>query len=72
MSVLDKMKITILADGTIKTTSDEVSPANHSSAETFLKDMARLTGGKTTREARTDVKHKEHHHHEHEGEHHHH
>jgi hypothetical protein len=54
---IDTLTIEILEDGTIKTTSDSVSAANHESAEQFLSGMARLAGGETTREARTDVKH---------------
>lgn len=61
----DRMKITILADGTIKTTSDEISPANHQNAEEFLAMMARLAGGETVREARTDVEHQHQHDHVH-------
>ncbi len=53
----DTLTIEILEDGTIKTTSDAVSAANHESAEQFLRAMARLAGGETTREARRDVKH---------------
>jgi hypothetical protein len=54
---IDTLTIEILEDGTIKTTSDAVSTANHESAEQFLKGMERLAGGETTREARKDVKH---------------
>jgi len=60
---VDKLKIEILADGTIKSTSDEVSPENHSSAEAFLKFLASLTGGETSRKMRGDAP--THHHHEH-------
>ena len=58
---IDKLSIEILADGTIKTTSDEVSAANHDNAEQFLRAMARLAGGETTREARKDLKRHPHH-----------
>ena len=54
---IDTLAIEILEDGTIKTTSDAVSAANHESAEQFLKAVARLAGGETTRETRRDVKH---------------
>jgi hypothetical protein len=65
---IDTLTIEILGDGTIKTTSDTVSAANHESAEQFLSGIARLAGGKTTREARKDVKHSHvhTHHHNHE------
>jgi hypothetical protein len=53
----DTLTIKILDDGTIMTSSDAVSAANHESAEQFLRAMARLAGGETTREARKDVKH---------------
>jgi hypothetical protein len=66
----DTMKIIILADGTIKTITDPVSQANHQSAESFLKTVAELAGGSTTREKRPDAK--QHHHHHEEGEHIHH
>jgi len=52
---IDKLTIEILEDGTIKTTSDEVSAANHDNAEQFLRAMARLAGGETTRESRKDM-----------------
>lgn len=41
----DKMKITIMEDGTIKTDTDKVSLPNHSNAESFLRNIARLAGG---------------------------
>lgn len=53
----DGIKIEILEDGTIKTTTDAVSGANHSNAEQFLKTMATLAGGETTRAKRMDVNH---------------
>lgn len=52
---MDRMKIEILADGTVKSTSDEVSPENHQAAEAFLKMLAGLTGGSSTRRARGDA-----------------
>jgi hypothetical protein len=64
----DTLKIEILADGTIKTTSDAVSGPNHSNAESFLKAMATLAGGETKRERRKDKKHAHVHTHD-EGEH---
>lgn len=60
MSNPDKFEIEILADGTIKTVCDEISPASHTNAENFLKEMFRLAGGNV------EVKHKHgHEHHEH-------
>jgi hypothetical protein len=57
---IDQLKIEILEDGTIKTTSDEVSAANHETAEQFLRAMARLAGGETVRESRKDIKGNDH------------
>jgi len=60
----DKMVIEIMPDGTIKTTTDEVSPANHDNAEGFLRAMSQLAGGETVREARGEHAHEHHHRHE--------
>lgn len=49
------MQIEILEDGTIKTTTDPISGANHQNAEEFLRTMARLAGGETTRVRRGDA-----------------
>ena len=62
---IDQLKIEILEDGTIKTTSDEVSAANHDTAEQFLRAMARLAGGETVREDRKDINGQHHHVHDH-------
>jgi hypothetical protein len=62
---IDRFTIEILEDGTIKTTTDAVSAANHDNAEQFLRAMAHLAGGKTKRERRTDVKPHHHDGHEH-------
>ena len=59
----DSLGIEVLEDGTIKTTTDAVSGANHSNAEQFLAFIATLTGGETSRTKRGDVAH--HHHHDH-------
>ncbi len=59
----DTLTIEILEDGTIRTTTDAVSGANHANAEQFLKHMATLAGGETVRQRRADAHH--HHHHEH-------
>jgi hypothetical protein len=57
----DTMKIEILADGSIKTTTDPISAPNHSSAESFLKDVRTLAGGTVTRKARGKHQHVHHH-----------
>lgn len=59
----DNISIEILADGTLKVTTDEVSGPNHMNAEQLLKYLGELAGGKTTRQRRGH-----HHHHEHEHE----
>ena len=43
----DSIQITILQDGTIRVSTDEVGQANHLSAEKFLEAMARLAGGES-------------------------
>lgn len=68
----DAMKIEILEDGTIRTTTDAVSGANHANAEQFLKYMATMAGGETVRQARADAHHHHghgHHHHDHDHDH---
>ena len=62
---IDRFTIEILEDGTIKTTTDAVSAANHDNAEQFLRAMAQLAGGETKRERRTDVKPHHHDRHQH-------
>lgn len=61
---MDSVKITILEDGTIKTETDRVSQANHSNAEGFLREMARLAGGEVSRKGKQGHTHA----HSHEGE----
>ena len=43
MATLDKMKITILPDGTIKTVTNPISGPNHSSAEEFISGIKKLS-----------------------------
>jgi hypothetical protein len=49
----DVIQIEILADGTIKSTTDPISAANHSNAEKFFKLMRELAGGEQTRARRS-------------------
>lgn len=49
----DIVNIEILPDGTIKSTTDPISPANHSSADKFFRLMAELAGGEQTRTRRS-------------------
>lgn len=60
----DAMTIEILEDGTIRVVTDQVSMANHSNAEQFLRFMSQKLGGETTRTRRKDA-HSHQHHHEH-------
>lgn len=45
----DRIDITILEDGTIKSSADKISAPNHSSAEAFLAQVAKLAGGTSKR-----------------------
>ena len=45
----DSLAIEILDDGTIKISTDQISPANHLNADQFLKLIAELAGGETTK-----------------------
>lgn len=62
----EQFTIEILGDGTLKTTTDEVSAANHDSAESFLRNIRKLAGGPTHVERRTDREHTHDHVHQHE------
>lgn len=48
----DRLLVTVLPDGTIRTETGAIGTVNHSSADQFLRDVAILTGGKVTRQAR--------------------
>lgn len=63
MMKFDGFTVEILPDGTIKTTTDAVSGANHANAEQFIRMMGTLAGGETTRQKRGDVQTTTHHHH---------
>lgn len=45
----DIIKIEILEDGTIKTTTDPISGPNHQSAESFMRTITSLAGGAVSR-----------------------
>lgn len=66
MNKPDILTVEILEDGTIKTTTDAVSGANHANAEAFMRELSRMTDAKLSREKRTP------HMHQHVGQHHHH
>ena len=59
----DKIEVEILADGTLKILTSEISPANHRAAESLVDFIKTLTGGPSTTTKRPDAKH--HHHHGH-------
>lgn len=48
----DKLEIEITADGRVKVTTDQVSPANHRSADALIEFIARMTGGETIKQKR--------------------
>jgi hypothetical protein len=50
MRVPDKLKVTILDDGTLRVESPSISAANHANAEGVFKLFADIIGGETTRE----------------------
>jgi hypothetical protein len=53
----DILHIEVLADGTLKITTDGVSAANHMNAEAFISHANKLMGGTSTRTKRLDVHH---------------
>jgi hypothetical protein len=53
----DRIRITILRDGTVKTETDAVSAPNHENADAFLATIRRLQGGTTTTETRPEGRH---------------
>jgi hypothetical protein len=46
----DVIEIEVLEDGTIKVVTDQISPANHLSADNFLKMIEQLAGGETIKQ----------------------
>ena len=46
---MDTMNIEVLEDGTIKVDTGPISPANHMTAEAFLRNVATASGGKQER-----------------------
>jgi hypothetical protein len=65
---MDTIRILVLADGTIKSTTDPISPELHQTAEDFLTALTTLTGGDATREHRGEAHHHHAHEHVHQGE----
>ncbi len=66
---MDIIDIEILPDGTIKTSTDKVSMPNHATAEQFLRDIAKLAGGKVERKRKQGFAHQHEHEHHHAHEH---
>lgn len=62
---MDAIRIEILPDGSLKVTTDEVSEANHYSAEELLRAVQTRAGGETTVEQRDPHEHGHEHHHGH-------
>ncbi len=48
----DQILLEILADGTIKASTDKISDENHLSAEQFLSFIAQMLGGSVTKQKR--------------------
>ena len=48
----DKIEIEILADGTIKMSTDKISAANHGGAEMLLREIVTMAGGQATRKGK--------------------
>ena len=57
----DSIRITIETDGTIKLVTDEISLANHATAEDVIQQILTLSGGALQRNQRST--HTHHHHH---------
>lgn len=49
------MNITILEDGTIKVETDQISQANHMTAEALMRNMAQACGGSQDRKRKHGV-----------------
>ncbi len=62
----DEIEIEILDDGTIKSSNDMISGANHASADKFVADLARKMGGETVVKKKGKTGHAHSHNHEHE------
>jgi hypothetical protein len=53
----DKMTVTILKDGTVKISTDEISLPNHGNAEMLLGDIAARMGGEVDRVEKGNLVH---------------
>ena len=59
---MDTMSIEILEDGTVSVTTDKISDTNHVSADEFLAEVEKLTGGARHTEKRKNHYHTHAHH----------
>lgn len=64
MKKIDNFECEILDDGQIRSTTDPISPANHSSSEQFFRFLAEITGGPVTKTKRNVSRTHVHHHEE--------
>lgn len=53
----DKIEIEVLADGSIKISTDRISPANHTSAEHLVREIQKMAGGPTKTQRKPGVLH---------------
>ena len=56
----DSIRITIETDGTIKLVTDEISLANHATAEDVIQQILTLSGGALQRNQRSTHTHRHH------------
>lgn len=68
----DIIKVTITEDGLVKLETDQISNANHLTAERLVRGIAQVAGGVTSKKQRVKHTHGAHGTHVHEGEEHHH
>lgn len=52
---MDTMKVTILDSGIIKIETDQISQANHMTAEAFMRNVRKAAGGTTSRKNKGGV-----------------
>lgn len=63
---VDRIVCVVLKDGTIKSTTDAISGANHNNAEGFFELLKQRLGGEEVRESRGQQGHEHSHSHTHE------
>lgn len=50
----DTIKLKVLDDGTVSSSTDEISPENHQNADAFLEWLAKKLGGTSQRVEKTE------------------